>query len=521
MCVAAYSFAELVSRVVVRAPSVPRRPLASQNPFWDAVRLLYPGDMSAAVFLLPYLLRDALGLDNTAVSDTILAEIVAVLSDGDYSAPVPASASASARAALPPRAVGFLHRARQAVFSVLDTLTAWEEMDQRARAAVAGGSGVVPSASVGSAGRRGRRSNATSVQWLLQSIPQRLLAGAALGCNAHARALRHLEVALMETFTQLREPLPNFPLPHLPRKDVSFLQTVYSQLDEPDGLAGILALRTVSDCGGGPVDDSTEASESTSVVSGAGARGTAVAAVTNRTVSAEALLAEQIIDCEHDGRWSEALVCFEQAILRRQAAAVGLALASQPAGDVAGSATPAPLPVPGPLDGGAGVDTASLPDEELLHTGILRCLQNTGHVETALHRAVGVLHEKPRLATAVAPFAVDAAWKLGQWDSLRTVLQKHTVTHALPSLTPVGGGGGGVVMSLAHGGAVGGGGASQLSEDDVVAERAQDFQTLFGELMLHFHESPGGSPAMSELLRVCRFNVMASLSAASMESYNR
>ena len=87
----------------------------------------------------------------------------------------------------------------------------------------------------------------------------------------------------------------NAPLLRFPRAELSLLQSVYSQLDEPDGLSGILALRVIAINHG---------------AAGGKASGDAI--------DANVSLSEQIIDCEHDGRWSEALVCFEQAIQRLQ-----------------------------------------------------------------------------------------------------------------------------------------------------------------------------------------------------------
>ena len=46
-----------------------------------------------------------------------------------------------------------------------------------------------------------------------------------------------------------------------------------------------------------------------------------------------------------------------------------------------------------------------------LHGGLLRCLLNVGHLETALQRALGLLGTRGDLVDAVTPFAVEAAWR--------------------------------------------------------------------------------------------------------------
>ena len=157
------------------------------------MRPLYPDNVPAAVFLLPYLIRDVLRGGENAVADAVLAELMCVL--GEYTA-VAATATTPADDGAPtgakPRLIGFIHRARQAVFSLMDTLASW--LGRAAQPSDAG------AAATKATGRRAapRREDVSPLQWLLHAVPQRSLAEAALDCGAHARALRHLELSMRE-----------------------------------------------------------------------------------------------------------------------------------------------------------------------------------------------------------------------------------------------------------------------------------------------------------------------------------
>ena len=69
------------------------------------------------------------------------------------------------------------------------------------------------------------------VQDLVDSIPNDLLARASYQCQAYARAVLHLEAHLKDNPKQLEDQL-------------GFLQKLYVSLDEPDGVAGVCAIRT-------------------------------------------------------------------------------------------------------------------------------------------------------------------------------------------------------------------------------------------------------------------------------------
>jgi serine/threonine-protein kinase ATR len=68
------------------------------------------------------------------------------------------------------------------------------------------------------------------VQELVDSIPNDLLARAAHQCQAYPRAILHLEAHLKANPIQLRDQL-------------GFLQKLYVAMDEPDGVAGVCAIR--------------------------------------------------------------------------------------------------------------------------------------------------------------------------------------------------------------------------------------------------------------------------------------
>lgn len=131
--------------------------------------------------------------------------------------------------------------------------------------------------------------------------------------------------------------------------------------------------------------------------------------------------------------------------------------------------------------------------EQMLHGGILRCLQNSGHLETALHRGIGVLSQRPDLAPAVTPYAVEAAWRLGRWEALDDLLTTD--------------------------GSIGPGSSRKAP---AVSSVLHDYNTMLGSVILNLVSSPDGSSAtFREALDEARLNVMTGLAAASMESYHR
>jgi len=104
-------------------------------------------------------------------------------------------------------------------------------------------------------------------------------------------------------------------------------------------------------------------------------------------------LRERILDLEHEGRWEDALLCYEQAIQ----AAEDSAASEKTDGGMAAAAAHMSAVAANPLDNAgramddgdashavngrtSGVTEASV---RQLHAGLLHCLCNVGHLETA------------------------------------------------------------------------------------------------------------------------------------------
>lgn len=175
------------------------------------------GDSNVALFLLPRALACGLATDSTC-RDRAQLEVLTVLH-------LCQEAGWQTTGLLP-------HMAAQTVFSLLQHVQ-----------------NSTPSDSQGEAG-------APSLE-----VPQDLLAHAAFNCQAHPRALMHLEAFLRgKPKEQLEEQLP-------------FLQRIYVALDEPDGIAGVAAKR----------------------------RG-------------QPSLKDQIVEHQAMGRLQEAFACYEQAV---------------------------------------------------------------------------------------------------------------------------------------------------------------------------------------------------------------
>lgn len=61
------------------------------------------------------------------------------------------------------------------------------------------------------------------------------------------------------------------------------------------------------------------------------------------------------------------------------------------------------------------------PEDVKLHVGLLRCLKNLGHYDTLRTHIRGVLSRHPEWADDLAPFQAEAAWTIGDWETVRSV----------------------------------------------------------------------------------------------------
>jgi hypothetical protein len=569
---------------------------------WEALCAVVALHTPTALFVLPYLVRDALVLGPDALRKAVRAEVLAVLEGfddedddggdgGDMDEPGggggrggkgggvavggsggggSAAAGASSSSATP-RAL--LHRATQATFALLDVLRRWtvhaeERKNGEAQSGpVEWGALAGPPANAASAGSsKGKVATPASPAFspypalvaFLDGIPLRCLADAAFRVHAHTRALLYLEQELRAKhgppFGSARIPdkgrlldgafggVIHGGIPYK-RKDLAYVQLVYSHVDEPDGMVAIAVLRSqllnataAADgpgraSGGAAAASAGAASASAATTAGSGTASAAPAAERKEEDPAglaedgkEALLSlhERMIDYEHAARWNDALMCYEQALqaLRNEelASPAGAAAASASSAGAAASDSPSSLndsmqsddsvvvlsggaggngggaAFSGPV-GGARERPMSMLSEPILHAGLLRCLRNVGHLQTALNYAIGVLGRRPDLAPVVTPHAVEAAWRMGQWEPLDKLL----------AFSGGGGGGGGSAesgSSAGMGGEPGGvsaggdgpafpsGGDAPSSDAPVrFVDIALDYDTSLGSAMLNLHRT--------------------------------
>lgn len=99
-------------------------------------------------------------------------------------------------------------------------------------------------------------------------------------------------------------------------------------------------------------------------------------------------LEHQIREHESTGRWTDAQSCWEVELQRR-------------------------------------------PDDVRLHVGLLRCLRNLGHYDTLRTHIRGVLAVHPTWQAQLAPFQIEGACIMADWDAVRALVQQG---HAVPEL---------------------------------------------------------------------------------------
>ncbi|OCF42201.1 serine/threonine-protein kinase ATR [Kwoniella heveanensis CBS 569] len=61
------------------------------------------------------------------------------------------------------------------------------------------------------------------------------------------------------------------------------------------------------------------------------------------------------------------------------------------------------------------------PDDVNLHVGLLKCLRNLGHYDTLRTHIRGVLSRHSDWSTELASFEAEAAWIIGDWDTVRQI----------------------------------------------------------------------------------------------------
>ncbi|KAJ3161128.1 serine/threonine-protein kinase M1 [Geranomyces michiganensis] len=99
------------------------------------------------------------------------------------------------------------------------------------------------------------------------------------------------------------------------------------------------------------------------------------------TMLATPTLEQQILEHESAGRWTDAQTCYELSL-------------------------------------------QTDPDNFDHHVGLINCLKNLGHLETLLTHVRGTASLHPQWSSNLNSYAIEAAWRLGSWDTLESLLEK-------------------------------------------------------------------------------------------------
>lgn len=215
--------------------------IGSRANIFNACRAIARHDMQTAMYLLPYLVLNAVCHGTEEARQGITQEILSVLD---------AAASESSATSVHGITPGQYEVCIQALFTLLDNLGQWyDDVEQD----LALSQSLLPSNSKQRASKL--KDGSTNVSqdtdlilmqckhvWeLLSAIPKVTLARASFRCQAYARSLLYFESHVREksgSFNPAAERSGIFE-----DKDISFLMEIYSNLDEPDGLTGLACLR--------------------------------------------------------------------------------------------------------------------------------------------------------------------------------------------------------------------------------------------------------------------------------------
>ncbi|XP_057966398.1 serine/threonine-protein kinase ATR [Malania oleifera] len=216
----------------------------SRASIFNACRGIVRHDMQTAIYLLPYLVLNAVCHGTEDARHGITEEILSVLE---------AAASENSGAAVHGNASRQSEVCIQAVFTLLDNLGQWvDDVEQE----LALSQSFQSSASKQHASKLKDQNTRSStdmeqlltqrkyVSELLAAIPKVTLARASFRCEAYARSLLYFESHVRRksgSFNPAAERSGIFE-----DEDISFLMEIYSGLDEPDGLSGLACLRKSS-----------------------------------------------------------------------------------------------------------------------------------------------------------------------------------------------------------------------------------------------------------------------------------
>ncbi|CAM0908690.1 unnamed protein product [Alopecurus aequalis] len=214
----------------------------SRYGIFSACRGIVRHDMPTALYLLPYLVLNAVCYGTPEARQSITDEILSVLD---------AAASESSGAIVHGITGGQSEVCVQAIFTLLDNLGQWVDdlkqeiaLSQSSQAMAGRHAGKLKDDSCSISGQDQLLVQCSNVAELLAAIPKVTLAKTSFRCQAHARALAYFESHVREksgSSNPAAECSGTFS-----DDDISFLMEIYGGLDEPDGLLGLANLRKSS-----------------------------------------------------------------------------------------------------------------------------------------------------------------------------------------------------------------------------------------------------------------------------------
>ncbi|XP_027365272.1 serine/threonine-protein kinase ATR [Abrus precatorius] len=209
----------------------------SRASIFNACRGIVRHDMQTAIYLLPYLVLNAVCHGTQEARQGITEEILSVLD---------AAAAENSGASVHGFSGGQSEVCIQAVFTLLDNLGQWvDDVEQDLALSISQTLASKQQKSKGQSSNFLTDQNQLLVQCkyvseLLSAIPKEALARASFRCQAYARSLMYFESYVREksgAFNPAAERSGIFD-----NQDVSHLMEIYSCLDEPDGLSGLSCL---------------------------------------------------------------------------------------------------------------------------------------------------------------------------------------------------------------------------------------------------------------------------------------
>uniref|UniRef100_A0ACD5ZFU0 Uncharacterized protein n=1 Tax=Avena sativa TaxID=4498 RepID=A0ACD5ZFU0_AVESA len=211
----------------------------SRYGIFSACRGIVRHDMPTALYLLPYLVLNAVCYGTPEARQSITDEILSVLN---------AAASEGSGAIVHGITGGQSEVCVQAIFTLLDNLGQWVD-DLKQEIALSQSSHAMAGRHAGKLkdetyGQDQLLVQCSNVAELLTAIPKVTLAKTSFRCQAHARALAYFESHVREksgSCNPAAECSGTFS-----DDDISFLMEIYGGLDEPDGLLGLANLRKSS-----------------------------------------------------------------------------------------------------------------------------------------------------------------------------------------------------------------------------------------------------------------------------------